>query len=61
MLTCACNVDPLKPHFYIVNLGFTGVYIFFLIFALKYRLWVLTEAVLTCTHNQYFAQQLEKY
>ena len=24
------NFDPLKPHFYIVKLGFTGVYIFFL-------------------------------
>ena len=23
--------DPLKPHFYIVKLGFTGVYIIFLI------------------------------
>ena len=27
------NVDPLKPHFYIVKLGFTGVYIIFLISA----------------------------
>ena len=25
------NFDPLKPHFYIVKLGFTGVYITFLI------------------------------
>ena len=25
------NLDPLKPHFYIVKLGFTGVYIIFLI------------------------------
>ena len=25
------NFDPLKPHFYIVKLGFTGVYINFLI------------------------------
>ena len=24
------NLDPLKPHFYIVKLGFTGVYIIFL-------------------------------
>ena len=24
------NVDPLKPHFHIVKLGFTGVYIIFL-------------------------------
>ena len=27
------NFDPLKPHFYIVKLGFTGVYIIFLISA----------------------------
>ena len=29
------NVDPLKPHFYIVKLGFIGVYIIFLISAKK--------------------------
>ena len=29
--TCLYNIDPLKPHFYIVKLGFTGVYIIFLI------------------------------
>ena len=28
--TSLCNEDPLTPHFYIVKLGFTGVYIFFL-------------------------------
>ena len=33
--TCLYNFDPLKPHFYIVKLGFTGVYIIFLIFAQK--------------------------
>ena len=27
------NFDPLKPHFYIVKLGFTGVYIIFFISA----------------------------
>ena len=27
------NFDPLKPHFYIVKLGFTGVYTIFLISA----------------------------
>ena len=27
--TCLYNVDPLKPHFYIVKLGFIGVYIIF--------------------------------
>ena len=38
--TCLYNVDLLKPHFYIVKLGFTGVYIIFLISAQKHRLWV---------------------
>ena len=28
MITCPCNEYPLTPHFYIVKLGFTGVYIF---------------------------------
>ena len=31
--TCLYNFDPHKPHFYIVKLGFTGVYIIFLISA----------------------------
>ena len=31
--TCLYNIDPLKPHFYIVKLGFTEVYIIFLISA----------------------------
>ena len=35
--TCLYNFDPLKPHFYIVKLGFTGVYIIFLISAQKHR------------------------
>ena len=30
--TCLYNFDPLKPHFYIAKLEFTGVYIIFLIF-----------------------------
>ena len=33
--TCLYNVDPHKPHFYIVKLGFTGVYIIFLISVLN--------------------------
>ena len=41
--TCLYNFEPLKPHFNIVKLGFTGVYIIFLIFALKHRLWVLVR------------------
>ena len=31
--TCLCNFDPLKPHFYIVKVGFTGVYTIFFISA----------------------------
>ena len=60
--TCLYNVDPLKPQFYIVKLGFTGVYIVFLISAQKHRLWVLvrTEAVLTSTHNLRFEQKYKK-
>ena len=37
------NFDPLKPHFYIVKLGFAGVYIIFLISAKKHRLWILVR------------------
>ena len=35
------DFDPLKSHFYIVKLGFTGVYMYiiFLISAQKQRLW----------------------
>ena len=58
-------VDPLKPHFYIVKLGFTGVYIIFLISAQKQivgtRYNRLVEAVLTSTHNLGFEQKYEKY
>ena len=38
--TYLCNFDPLIPHLYIIKLGFTGVYFFFLISAQKHRLWV---------------------
>ena len=56
------NFYPLKPHFYIVKLGFTGVYIIFLISAQKHRLWVLVRtAVLTSTYNLCFEQKYEKY
>ena len=54
------NFDPLKLHFYIVKLGFTGVDIIFLISAKKHRLWVLAKAVLSRTHNLGFEQKYEK-
>ena len=41
--TCLYNFDPLKPHFYIVKLGFTRVYIIFLITAQKHTVWVLVR------------------
>ena len=33
MKTCPYKVDPIKPHFYIVKLGLTGVYSISLLFA----------------------------
>ena len=33
--TCLHNFDPLKPHIYLVKLGFTVVYIIFFLFLLK--------------------------
>ena len=61
------NFDPLKPYFYIVKLGFTVVYIIFLISAQKaqkHRLWILIRtasvAVLMSTHNPCFEQKYEK-
>ena len=44
MLTCPCQVQLYT--FYIVKLGFTGVYIISY-FARKHRLWVLTINVLS--------------
>ena len=52
--TCLYNTDPLKPHFYIVKLGFTGVYIIFRILLIN------IEAVLTSTHNLCFEQKYDK-
>ena len=57
--TCLYNFDPFKPHFYIVKLGFTRVYIIFLISAQKHRLWV--RRVLTSSHSLCFGQKHEKY
>ena len=49
------NIPPFKPHFYIVKLGFTGVYIIFP------TLQENIEAVLTSTHNLCFEQKYKKY
>ena len=53
------NIDPLKPHFYIVKLGFTGVYIIFLISAQNIDCGYSLEPPLT--HNLCFEQNYEKY
>ena len=37
--SCLYNFDPLKPNFYVVKLGFTGVYINFLISAQNIDCW----------------------
>ena len=37
------NFDPLKPHFQIVKLGFTGVYIIFLFLVKNIDCWVLVR------------------
>ena len=44
-----------------VRVIFTPLHPTLYIFALKHRLWVLVEAVLTCTHNQCFEHKKEKY
>ena len=41
--TCLYNIVPHKSHIYLVKLGFTGVYIIFLISTQKHRLWVLVR------------------
>ena len=61
MKTCLYNFDPLKPHFYIVKLGFTRVYIILLNSAQKHRLWVFVRTVLTNTNDLCFEQKFEKY
>ena len=47
-----CFIPPYTPLLYIKTGVYRGVH-YFLIFALKHILWVLVEAVLTCTHKVY--------
>ena len=57
--------DPLKPHFYIVKLGFTGVYIIFLISAQNMNCGYSLEQPCRDGSNEYpksiFEQKYEKY
>ena len=54
----AYNFDPLKPHFYVVKLGFTGVYIIFLISAQNIDCGYSLEPP---RHSLCFEQKYEKY
>ena len=58
------NFDPLKPHFYIVKLGFTGEYIIFLISAQNidcgYSLEPPRRGGSNEYHNLCFEQKYEK-
>ena len=56
MQTCPCNEYPLIPLFYIVKLGSTGEYLFYLIMSKA----VLAGAVLKCTHNLCFELKIKK-
>ena len=51
--TCLYGFDPLQPHFYTVKLGFTGVYIIFLISAQNHRLWYSLEPPRRGGSNEY--------
>ena len=51
--TCLYNFDPLKPHFYIVKLGFTRVYIIFIISAQNKDCGYLFEPPLRGGSNEY--------
>ena len=63
--TCLYNFDPLKPHCYIVKLGFTGVYIIFVISAKNidcgYSLEPPRGGGSNEYHNLCFEQKYEKY
>ena len=66
MLTSPSKLVPLESYFYILNLGFTGKYIIFLISALKHRFCVLVrntsfEAVLASTQSLCSRAETTKY
>ena len=51
--TCLYNFDPLETHFYVVKLGFTGVYIIFLISAQNIDCWYSLEPPRRGGSNEY--------
>ena len=62
--TCLYNFDPLIPHFYIVKLGFRGVYIIFHISTQNIDCWYSLEPPQRGGSNEYpqscFEQKYEK-
>ena len=59
--TCLYNIEPLKPHFYIVKLGFIGVYIIFLISAQNIDCGYSLELGSNEYPQSMFKQKFEKY
>ena len=51
--TCLYKFDPVKPHLYIVKLGFTGVDIIFLISAQNIDCGYSLEPPRRCGSNEY--------
>ena len=58
--TCPCNVYPLEPHFYIVKLGFAGVYLFFLFLLQDIDCGYSLEPPLKFTHTLCFGAKLRQ-
>ena len=58
--TCPCNEYPLKPHLYVVKLGYAGVYLFFLFLLQNIDCGYSLEPPRR-THNLCFEQKYEKY
>ena len=57
VMTSVCFISPYTQLLSSKNGVYRGLH-YFLIFALKHRLWVLvSEAVLTCTHDLCFEQK----
>ena len=55
------NFDPLKPHFYILKLGFTGVYIIFLFLLKNIDCGYSLEPSRRGSSNECFERKYEKY
>ena len=59
--TCLYNFDPLKPHFYIVKLGFTRLYISFRISAQNIDCGYTLEPPRRGSSNEYLYSMFNEY